>query len=108
MGADINEIGRNIRKYRKMAGLNQAQLAERVNVTSQHISHVENGYTCPSISLLVDIANALKTDMNALFGNNIKYNHKETLQDEMAALLSTADEKQISGCIELCRTYLML
>lgn len=108
MGADINEIGRNIRKYRKAAGLNQAQLAERVNVTSQHISHVENGYTSPSLGLLVDISNVLKTDMNSLFGNNLKYYRTEILRNELAALIEGADESKIAGCIELCRTYIDL
>ena len=49
------EIGNNIKICRIRCNLKQAELAEMVGVTSQHISHVERCQTKPSLTLLVDI-----------------------------------------------------
>ena len=43
MDLDYKEIGRNIRRYRKSCKLKQKDLAEKVNLTEQHISHIETG-----------------------------------------------------------------
>ena len=40
---DYQKIGENIRKYRKMNGLSQEQLAEKINISVTHMSHIENG-----------------------------------------------------------------
>ena len=45
MDLDYKEIGRNIRRYRKSCKLKQKDLAEKVNLTEQHISHIETGRT---------------------------------------------------------------
>lgn len=51
---DYQEIGNNIKICRIRCNLKQAELAEMVGVTSQHISHVERCQTKPSLTLLVD------------------------------------------------------
>lgn len=55
-------IGTNIAYYRRLAGLTQAQLAERVGVTRVHVSGIEspNTATACSIELLFRIAAALQ------------------------------------------------
>ena len=55
-------IGTNIAYYRRLAGLTQAQLAERVGVTRVHVSAIEspNTATARSIELLFRIAAALQ------------------------------------------------
>ena len=55
-------IGTNIAYYRRLAGLTQAQLAERVGVTRVHVSAIEspNTATACSIELLFRIAAALQ------------------------------------------------
>lgn len=53
---DYQEIGNNIKICRIRCNLKQAELAEMVGVTSQHISHVERCQTKPSLTLLVDIS----------------------------------------------------
>ena len=53
---DYQKIGNNIKICRIRCNLKQAELAEMVGVTSQHISHVERCQTKPSLTLLVDIS----------------------------------------------------
>lgn len=68
---DYQEIGNNIKICRIRCNLKQAELAEMVGVTSQHISHVERCQTKPSLTLLVDISTALRVDLYTLLGSNI-------------------------------------
>lgn len=46
---DYEEIGRNIRKYRIALKLKQKDLAEKINMMEQHVSHIENA--TPKLSL---------------------------------------------------------
>lgn len=50
--------GRNIAKWREILGLTQEQLAERMNLTQNRISILENKESIPE-STLTEIANAL-------------------------------------------------
>mgnify|MGYP001777730239 FL=1 len=40
MELDYKAIGQNIREHRRKSGLNQKELAELVNLSPQHISHI--------------------------------------------------------------------
>lgn len=104
MDMDFVEIGKNIRAQRVMRYLSQAALAEKVDVTSQHICHIETSQSKPSLQLLVLIANALNIDVNTLLGSNAHHNRTEVLNAEIARVLEHANENQLQLCAELCRT----
>ena len=40
---DYYEIGQRIRKFRKAHDLSQEQLAEKVGISTTHMSHIETG-----------------------------------------------------------------
>ena len=48
---DYRKIGTNIRLVRKAKGLSQEALAEMVNISGTHMSHIETGNTMPSTSV---------------------------------------------------------
>lgn len=50
------EIGQRIRKFRKAGGLSQEELAEKINISTTHMSHIETGNTKLSLPVLTDIA----------------------------------------------------
>ena len=56
---DYTAIGKRIRAKRKQMDLSQEELAEMVNISTVHMSHIETGYTKLSLPVLVDIACAL-------------------------------------------------
>ncbi len=56
---DYVMIGQRIRKLRKARGLSQETLAERVDISVTHMSHIETGNTKLSLSVLVALAAAL-------------------------------------------------
>lgn len=55
-------IGLNIAYYRKLKGMTQLQLAERVSISRTHMSNIEapNMHTSISLETLLDIADALE------------------------------------------------
>ncbi len=62
----MRDIGKNIRDARVKGGITQDQLAERLHVSRQTISHYETGHTRPDIEMLEQIAQALDVDMTIL------------------------------------------
>ncbi len=61
------EIGRKIRAMRLRLGLTQEELAARTELTKGFISQLENDVTSPSIATLMDILEALGTDISTFF-----------------------------------------
>ena len=87
-----NCISENIRKYRKIKGFTQEELAMQLGVTAQAVSRWEAGAGMPDISLIVPIAQNLGVTTDTLFGmEDIVYDmlaidkvkqHMEVLYDE--------------------------
>jgi len=67
-------IGENIQKARLKRKLTQEQLAEKCNVSSEYISSLERGLSSGSISLIVDICNALDITPDYVFSKCINSN----------------------------------
>ncbi len=65
-------IGLNIAYYRKLKGLTQLQLAEKINISRTHMSNIEapNMPTSISLETLLDIADTLEIPVtNLLYFN---------------------------------------
>jgi len=65
---DLSAIGTAIRARRTEAALTQAELAERLNVTAQSVSHWERGESLPDIATLPDLACILGCSVDMLLG----------------------------------------
>ena len=61
------ELGKNIKKYRKLNNITQERLAETVNIEINSISSIETGKFFPSPDNLVKIANTLNVSLSDLF-----------------------------------------
>ena len=61
------QLGLKIAYYRKLRGLTQEQLAEKIGVARQTIGLIEAGNYNPSISLCIDICKALNKTLDELF-----------------------------------------
>lgn len=105
MEVDYKEIGRNIRHYRTAKGWKQKQLAERIGMTEQHISHIENAHTQLSLPTLISISNALEIDCNTLLGRTLQGAEISVLRQEFSELLADIgqDPKQMRLCVRICQ-----
>lgn len=61
----------NIAYYRKLRGLSQEDLAQKVGVKQPHISRIENGDDGPPLRLFMDIADALDVSLADLFSEQM-------------------------------------
>lgn len=100
---DYQEIGLNIRLQRIRKRMKQKELAEHVNVSAQHISHIETNHSQPSLPILVDIANALGTDMDTLLGKNLTAARPQVLASQIAEVLEGAPNNLIERVLVFCK-----
>lgn len=61
----------SVKESRKQANLTQQALAEKLGVTREHISAIENGRKEPSLTLLKKIANKLDVSLVSLFQESV-------------------------------------
>ena len=82
-------LGEKILNLRKKEGISQEELAEIINISTTHMSHIETGKTKLSLQVFVDIAVALDISTDYLLQGQ--------LEDE-----TSFSSKQISNIIEKC------
>jgi transcriptional regulator with XRE-family HTH domain len=59
----------NMRQRRRVLGISQEQLAERVGVSVNHVSKIEVGLKTPSLGTTIKIARALEMEPSDLFAD---------------------------------------
>ncbi|NCE64959.1 XRE family transcriptional regulator [Pseudoflavonifractor sp. 524-17] len=96
-------IGQNVAKYREEAGLTQAELAERIGISTAFISRVERGQKMMKVYTLCAVAQALYVSCDALVNPPSPRTYLENinvlLRDQSAEYLSGI-EKLIRTCVE--------
>lgn len=106
MDLDYEEIGRNLCAHRKNHHLKQAELAEMVDVTAQHISHIECAKTRLSLPLIVRLSEALGISIYDLLGSNTAKRQEAELDRALSRQLAHATVRQKKILLALSRTYL--
>lgn len=62
------KLAENIKALRKAKGITQADLANALFTTLKTVSHWETGYTEPSVTQLIQLANFFDTTIDELVG----------------------------------------
>ena len=99
---DYYKIGQQIRKMRKAHGLSQEELAEKVTISTTHMSHIETGNTKLSLQVLVDIAAALEVRTDDLL-NDTSTVSASTAVDEIISILNRCTAKEAKIIAEVIR-----
>lgn len=80
------EIGKRVRLLRLQRGLTQEELAARTELSKGFISQLERDITSPSIATLMDILEALGTDVSRFFSkdtdNTVVYREADMFEKE--------------------------
>lgn len=87
------EIGQRIRKFRKACNLSQEQLAEKVGISTTHMSHIETGNTKLSLPVFVDIATTLSVQTDELL-HDVSELNKTSVKNEIIGLLDTCSPEE--------------
>ena len=89
---DYYKLGQRIRKIRRAHGLSQEELAEKVNISTTHMSHIETGNTKLSLPVFVDIAAVLEVRTDDLLGSPAATT--STSLEEIAAVLERCSARE--------------
>ena len=97
MGPDLlKQVGQRVRDLRTQAGLTQADLAERSNLSPEFVSRVERGLKAPSLSTLERVAGSLGVSLGELL--TFSPQREDSKQAALAGLfsfLAPHDESEI-------------
>lgn len=97
------EIGQRIRKFRKACNLSQEELAEKVGISTTHMSHIETGNTKLSLSVFVDIANALSVQTDELLYDELR-NSKSNMKEKIDEVLDTCTLKEAYILLDIMKS----
>ncbi len=100
---DLKSVGVNIKKYRLEKNLSQEQLAEMTDLSPNYISMIERADKTPSLTTLINIANALNvtTDMILYDVLNERYQIKSSLVFDKVSKLSEEEQNRIYNVINV-------
>lgn len=84
------EIGARIRKYRKMRGFTQTELAKKIGVSSGRLSNWEQGMYRPNADIIASICKALDISPSELLDVRIS---TDNLTEQEKKLLSAYRDK---------------
>ena len=99
---DYFEIGQRIRKIRKARGLSQEQLAEKIGISTTHMSHIETANTKLSLPVFVEIAKVLEVQTDALLFDVPNDSVNISIM-EIAAVLEKCNGKQARIIAEIIK-----
>lgn len=95
-------IGNNIFQYRKKKGYTREELAEKSNLSSNHIYELEMGNCMPTTITLIDICNALKVSLSQIIDTKL-FDNDNNLQEDFLEDFITLTEKEKNSVIQLVR-----
>lgn len=94
-------IGQRIKTQRLNSGYTQEHFAELLGISIEHLSRIETGACRPSLRLIEDICNKLKTsEEEIMFGNKNSNLQNAELADKIA-YLTPEKQKALSIIIDL-------
>ena len=97
----LETLGKTIRYYRKMAGLTQEQLAEKIYTVKSDISEIENDKRSITIQKLLDIADALQVHPAKLFAyiGQTEDDRRRVAYNEVLAELERLEDMELVGMV---------
>jgi len=65
-------LGQRIRHLRLQQQMTQAQLAEKLDISTSYLGHIERGVRCISLETLIKLCFALQTSPNSLLLSELR------------------------------------
>ena len=80
-------IGQRIKEGRKKKGFTQEAFSEMIDISTEHLSRIENGAYRPSLSLIEKICSVLEvTEKELMFGTKSETETTSQLANKIACL----------------------
>lgn len=104
MPIDYGRLGARVRCRRELLKMSQAELASATELSTQHISNIENAKTKVSLEKLVDIVNVLDCSLDELLCDSV-VKSREIYVNEIAGLIETFSDAEIRALPEFLRSF---
>lgn len=91
---DFYLLGEKIRDLRTLHRFSQADLAERIDVSTNYIGQIERGDRKPSLETLVSLCNALDTSMDYILSDSLTTNGDLVTRDITSKLQDLSLEEK--------------
>ena len=100
---NFNSMGQKIKRARERKGYTQEELAERVNLSVQHISVIERGIKAPRLETFLNIANELDVDADYLLADLLNVSEQLTSNElyDMMAEVSKKEKRRILEVVKV-------
>lgn len=100
---EAQKVGRRIQEVRKARGLTQAELSQKLNLSTKYISNIECGFKMPKLNTFVAIANALQCDANLLLSDvlDVTTNQESGLVSQKLLDLPADEQRRILRVLEV-------
>lgn len=104
MPVDYVKLGARVKARRDKARMSQAELASAADLSTQHISNIENAKTKVSLEKIVDIANILDCSVDELLCDSV-IKAKVIYINEVAGLMESFSDAEMRALPEFLRSY---
>ena len=96
-------IGKRIRQYRRERGMTQDELAEKTELSTNHLGAIERAEKNLTLANLINIANALDVTADMLLCDEIRngYKIKASLITEKIEKLSPSDRDKVMQMLDI-------
>ena len=107
MDSDFSFLGERIKREREKKKITQEKLAEMIDCSIAHISHVETGRTEPSLKLVIKIINSLQISSDLLLCDYLQQ-AEYVFENELADIMEECTETEIKFVVENAKENLRL
>ncbi|GFI04443.1 helix-turn-helix transcriptional regulator [Lachnospiraceae bacterium 64-25] len=105
MSVDYSDLGIRIKRRREELRMSQAELASRAELSTQHISNVENARSKIGLDKLVTISNVLECSVDELLCGSMRTGGRSVYNDEVAGIIDDFSDTEMRILPEFLRNY---
>ncbi len=105
MKVDYKDLGIRIKKRREELKMSQAELASLANLSTQHVSNVENARSKVGLEKLIAIANILECSVDELLCGSLSAGGRAVYNDEISEIIEDFSDAEIRVLPEFLRNY---
>lgn len=100
---ELSNLGRRIKSERQKRGITQQQLAERIDISTNFMSLIENGRNM-SVDTLINIANVFGVSVDYLLSDTVNVT-KDNISAQINYNLSTLNDDERLFFLNMIKQY---
>ncbi len=95
------KLGKRVAELRRLAGLTQAQLAERLDLATETVSRLERGAAIPSLASIERAAKVLGVDLEELFRFRERQSPKDHAVERLLVTVRPRPAEDVEVVVDL-------